>query len=173
MQCIINRHTVSLDKVTDEHRYVLQRMMELYVYDFTEYMDFDLDHQGLFHYPLDKYWDTQDTHRAYFIKVNGNYAGCVLQYTYINEAGEEIQTIAEFFVLKKYRKVGIGAAVAKMVMFAFPGKWLIYESKNNLPAQKFWRKVIAEATDNQFEEFYKDDKPNQLFLIPVDKANDS
>src|SRR6187455_2080805 len=106
----IKNQTVSLVPVTVEQKKALEQIMELYVYDFTEYMDFDVDEDGLFLYPLEEYWETPATHRAYFIRVDDKIAGCVLQYAFINDEGVETQTIGEFFVMKKYRRDGIGTA---------------------------------------------------------------
>jgi predicted acetyltransferase len=163
----INNQKICLVQVAEGQKMALERIMELYVYDFTEYMDLDVGEDGLFNYPLQDYWDSPATHRAYFIQIDGKLAGCVLQYTYINDQGFETQTIGEFFVMKKYQRDGIGTAVAKMILNRFPGNWLIYESKKNIPAQNFWRKIITEYTHGSYKEYYVDGKPHQTFIVPT------
>lgn len=36
----------------------------------------------------------------------------------------------------------------------FRGNWQVLQIKRNYPAQAFWRSVIAEFTDNDYEERY-------------------
>ncbi len=165
MQTIIHNKDLSIIQVTLDQSSILQNLMELYCYDFTEYMNLDLADDGLFHYPLEAYWNSPDTHRTYFIKVDGILAGCILQYSYISDEGIETQTIGEFFVLKKYRHFGIGTAAAKIILNEFPGNWLIYQSSKNIPAQTFWRRIISEITDKNYKEYVLDEKPHQTFVV--------
>ena len=74
----------------------------------------------------------------------------------------------EFFVLKKYRNQGVGQLMADMIFSLYPGLWLIYQSKKNMPAQAFWRKAINAWTQGNYREYYKDEKPHQEFEIPCD-----
>ena len=76
--------------------------MQFYIYDFSKYIDADVEETGRFNdYPLDKYW-TEDNHFAYLIKVADQYAGFVLIKSVDSET-EKYFTIAEFFIMKKYR----------------------------------------------------------------------
>src|SRR3990167_8877045 len=93
---------IQLQPVTLADKQVLQNILELYVYDFTEYMDFDLDESGLFHYPLEAYW-LLPHHYAFFIRTNAKLTGFVLIRPYNPEEKNLIYSIGEFFVLKKYR----------------------------------------------------------------------
>ncbi len=61
--------------------------------------------------------------------------------------------IAEFFVMKKYRQKGVGRAAAMKIFNMFRGGWEISQWINNLPAQNFWGKVIAEYTNGKYDTF--------------------
>jgi predicted acetyltransferase len=62
------------------------------------------------------------------------------------------RSITEFFIMRKYRRQGVGKWVATAVFNKLPAKWEVRVVTKNIPAQKFWRQTIAEYTSNQFEE---------------------
>jgi predicted acetyltransferase len=65
--------------------------------------------------------------------------------------------VAEFFVMRKYRRQGVGEQVATLIFDMFPGKWEIQETTKNLSAQAFWRKVIGRYTGGRFGEIFLND----------------
>ena len=130
---------------------LIQRMMELYAYDFSEFDSSDLDSHGTFGYPwLDHYWNEEGRY-PFIVRVDGRLAGFVLvnQHTYL--PGSE-WAIAEFFIMRKYRKRGVGKTVAFSIFDRFRGKWEVHELENNIPSQLFWRKVISEYNHGQYSE---------------------
>jgi predicted acetyltransferase len=138
-----------------EDKSLVRRMMELYLYDFSEFDQADLDQHGCFGYPyLDHYW-TEDGRHPFLVRVDGRLAGFVLvnQHTWVK--GNE-RAIGEFFILKKYRRQGVGKKAAFHIFDRFPGKWEIGEMASNLPAQQFWRKVVREYTGGHYEEVVLD-----------------
>ena len=139
-------------KATNDHKTVIQQLVQLYSYDFSEYTAHDVEENGLFAaYPgLDDYWDG-DSKFPYIIKANDKYAGFVLVKSVITEARNYF-SIAEFFILKKYRREGAGKAMAMKIFNLHPGQWEVYQMDSNKPAQLFWNKVIAEYTKGQFTE---------------------
>ncbi|WP_327205186.1 hypothetical protein [Paenibacillus sp. Soil522] len=51
--------------------------------------------------------------------------------------------------MKKYRKEGIGKAVAKQIFNLHKGQWEVYQLESNKPAQIFWNKTIDEYTQGR------------------------
>lgn len=143
---------------TIEQKHVLQNLMELYQYDFSEFESEDVDENGLFGYKYVDYYWTIPTHFPFLIKVDGNLAGFAL----VREIASEDSScssylkICEFFIMKKYRKEGIGKQAAFQLFDLFQGVWEVAELETNLPAQKFWRKTISEYTNNEFVEIQRD-----------------
>lgn len=130
---------------------ILQQMMELYQYDFSEFEDTDLNEQGYFGYPyLDYYWVERDRY-PFLVRVEGKLAGFVLanQFTYL--PGSQY-SIGEFFILRKYRRRGIGRQVAFQIFDLFRGVWEIHQVQTNIVAQNFWRHTIAVYTRNAYTE---------------------
>lgn len=65
---------------------------------------------------------------------------------------QDLHSVAEFFILKKYRKQGIGKIAAEKIFNIFPGKWRIVMLSKNVIAQHFWRKVIKDFTKGNYQE---------------------
>jgi len=158
---------IKLEKASIEEKSILRNLMELYNYDFTEFDPDDVNEHGLFGYKyLDHYW-TEENRYPFLIRVNEKLAGFVLvRKVGVNSLDNDIFSIAEFFVMKKYRKNGVGKRVANRVFDEFRGEWNVAQIENNLPAQHFWRKVISEYTQDQFEEVTQTDwdGPIQRFV---------
>lgn len=135
---------------------IIQQMMELYQYDFSEFENTDLNEHGYFGYQyLDYYWVESDRY-PFLVKVNGKLAGFVLvnQYTYL--PGSQY-SVAEFFILRKYRQRGVGRQVALHVFNLFRGRWEIHQVHTNIVAQQFWRSVIGAYTENNYTETFMED----------------
>ncbi len=142
---------------------ILRHLLELCLHDYSEFNGEDVDEHGLFGYSyLDPYW-TEEGRYAFFIRVGGKLAGfaMVRQHDTTPE-GEPIHWMAEFFVLRKYRRTGIGARAAELVFERFPGAWQVGQESGNLPAQAFWRKVIDDYSGGSYREIQSKDWPGPL-----------
>lgn len=147
-----------------QEKQALKRLMELYIYDFSEFLPIDVDAEGFFGYPyFDEYWSAPARH-PFFIKVDGKLAGFVLVRSFPDQSNEPIYSIAEFFIMKRYRRNGIGRAVSHQIFRMFPGKWEVFQLKSNLPAQAFWQNSISAYTNQHFQEREEDGKVFQTFL---------
>jgi predicted acetyltransferase len=138
--------------------------LELCHHDYSEFNQADVDDHGLYGYSyLDHYW-TETGRYAFFIKVAGKLAGFVM----VRVLDGDLRTIAEFFVLRKYRRLGVGKTTARAIFDRFPGQWRIDQEPGNTPAQHFWRGVIGEYTHGHFEETIREmegeQRPNQRFV---------
>jgi predicted acetyltransferase len=131
-------------------RVPVYRMLELYQHDLSDIWDQDLDDRGEYGYALDRYWERQDCH-VFVARVAGRYAGFALV-----DGAVKVRSrgywMDQFCILKKYRRGGVGAALATYVFNALPGAWEVGEMADNLAAQKFWHAVIAAYTQGQYTE---------------------
>ncbi len=158
---------IEIEAVPFSNKVVLQNLLELCQHDYSEFEDRDLNEHGLFGYRfLDHYW-TEGGRHAFFVRVSGKLAGFVLV-RYHESEGELWHSIAEFFILRKYRCKGVGQAAAFEVLDRFPGVWRVHQKQHNTTAQKFWRKVIGLYTDNDFREIEEAEwqGPIQEFVTP-------
>ncbi|MDO3680983.1 GNAT family N-acetyltransferase [Paenibacillus ehimensis] len=146
---------IVVSKAAVEQKSVVRNLLELYKYDFTEFDPEDVNEHGLFEYPyLDHYW-TEEGRHAFLVHVDGKLAGLAL----IRELGsdERVYSVAEFFVMKKYRRHGVGREMAFALFNRFPGQWEVAQMEENVPAQMFWKRIIDEYTKGSYEEITRDD----------------
>lgn len=155
---------LTLLQATKEHKIVIRNLMQFYIYDFSEFVRYDVEDNGLFApYPdLEDYWEGDNNKFPYIIKKDDKYVGFVLV-KFISSKGQSYFSIAEFFILKKYRHEGIGKAIAIKVFNLHKGQWEVYQRDNNKPAQIFWIKVISEYTKGHFKERLENGKRIQNF----------
>jgi predicted acetyltransferase len=156
------RVDIDVSDATIAEKPVLGRLLELYLYDFSEVAGFDVDSRGRYGYRrLDSYW-TEDNRFPFLIMVDGKLAGFALVWVADQDDEPEIH-MAEFFVMRKYRRQGIGQTVAAMLFDRFPGQWHVSQLHENVPAQRFWRSVIAGYTGGDFSESVTDRRVVQTF----------
>lgn len=141
-----------LIKVEEKDKNVIYNLMQLYKYELSFFEDetttFTMLDSGLYVLKyIEKYWQDENRH-PYILKYNNELAGFVL-YRY-NE--EDMNEIAEFFILNKYRKMGAGTFMANKIFELYKGKWEVRTLIKNERAQKFWRNTIRNFTNNNFEE---------------------
>ncbi len=142
---------IELVKVLETEKSVLRNLMELYAYDFSEFDEADVNAHGLYGYTYFDYYWTEDSRAPFFIRVDGNLAGFVLvnEYCYLVKA-PGTKSIAEFFVMRKYRRNGVGKAAAMMTFDKFPGKWEVIQHGQNEPSKIFWEGVIGTYTNGNY-----------------------
>jgi len=155
--------TPQLVKALYRHKDVIKNLMQFYMYDFSEFIDIDVEADGLFqnYKNLDDYWNDENRF-PYIIQQNEKYIGFVLV-RLIEKSTHKYFSIAEFFVMKKYRLAGVGKSIAEQIFNLYKGNWEVFQKETNKPAQQFWKKVIDEYTKGDFTEKFEDGKLLQRF----------
>jgi predicted acetyltransferase len=90
--------------------------------------------------------------RLFVLRVRGRLAGFALTRERAHFAGAAAREIGEFFVLRKYRRRGVGTQAARVLFRRFPGRWELAELTWNVAAQRFWRRVIRRVAVGGFTE---------------------
>ncbi|RJP64517.1 MAG: GNAT family N-acetyltransferase [Candidatus Abyssobacteria bacterium SURF_17] len=141
-------------KASIEQKPILERLMQFYLYDFSAMQGADVNPDGLFDHQmhLDSYWSEPDRF-PFLIYADSEIAGFVLvnSYTCLPE-NRGAKSIAEFFMMPKYRRRGVGRRTAFQIFDKFPGKWEVRQIQENTAGQEFWRKVITGYTRGNFKE---------------------
>ncbi|WP_270168594.1 GNAT family N-acetyltransferase [Paenibacillus sp. SYP-B4298] len=147
---------IQLLRAEEHDKPVIRNLMQYYQYDTTEYNNEDPSPFGLFDYNyLDHYWTDHGKETegrvAYIIKIRGNLAGFAMvnNFSVIN-CDSNAKTIAEFFIMRKWRKQGIGRNVALRIFDTHMGGWEVKQEKENLIAQKFWESVVKQYTNGRY-----------------------
>lgn len=155
-----------LIKVEEKDKNVIYNLMQLYTYELSFFEDetatFTMLDSGLYvmNKYVERYWQEENRH-PYILKCNNELAGFVLQR--FNE--ESMNEIAELFVLNKYRKIGAGTFMANKMFELYRGKWEVRTLIKNERAQKFWRNIIRNFSNNNFEERYIRDNSRLAFYF--------
>jgi Predicted acetyltransferase len=157
---------ISIHRVEYDQKTTLRNLLELYKYDSSEFDPEDVNENGLYEYMyLDHYW-TEEGRYPFFIRVNGKLAGFALVREIVtNDNNQTNYSMAEFFVMKKYRNQGVGQQASTELFNRFRGIWKVAQIESNKPAQIFWRKTIERYTNNNYQEIREDDweGPIQIF----------
>ena len=129
---------------TLEQRPILANLLELYGHDFSEFRNIDLGSDGRFGYKsLHLYWSEPERH-PFLVSVDGKLAGFAFVKRGSEISGDEtVWDMAEFFVIRGYRRQGIGTQIAHNVWKQFPGRWEVRVMSSNASAYHFWERAIS------------------------------
>ena len=103
-------------------------------------------HGEYLHRYFDEYWTDPDR-RAFLFRAEGALAGFALVFT------GEPHDIAEFSVMRKYRRHGVGAQAAASLFDQLPGRWTVRRQLVNPAATAFWRKAIRYPFQEHVQSF--------------------
>jgi predicted acetyltransferase len=145
-----------------EDRGTVENLLNLYLYDIAEFANDgwrEIGPDGRYgHGALDEYFDGREA-AAFLVTVGRELAGFVLVDTHVviaRPAGTH--SIAEFFIMRKYRRMGVGRAAAVALFGRFGGPWEVAQDERNAHAQRFWRSVIEDYADAGFSAELVDDE---------------
>ena len=78
--------------------------------------------------------------------------------------------MAEFFVTRTSRRLGVGRTAVGLILNRFAGKWEITEYLRNSAAVSFWRRVVAAYTRGRYEERVINGEVRQSFESRVERS---
>lgn len=161
---------LSLSAVRQDQKLILANLLELYLHDLSESLPLSVDQEsGRFGYAyLDTYW-TETRRQAYFIKVGGKIAGFVMVNDHLLVL-KQGRAIAEFFVMRAYRRRGLGQKALNQLFAQCGGAWEVAVHSNNLGALKFWRESLLQISSTCEESALEDHGlRKQVFTLFVDR----
>jgi predicted acetyltransferase len=130
-----------------EQEPILANLLEFYLHDFSEFHDLELGPDGRFGYKhLPLYWSEPDRY-PFLVRMDSKLAGLVLVKRGPGMSDTEIVwDMAEFFVVRGYRRRGIGTEIAQKMWRRFPGRWEVRVMESNHSAHPFWERAISVFT---------------------------
>jgi predicted acetyltransferase len=136
--------SLEITSATSEEQPVLSNLYQLYIHDFTDFVEQPLGSGGRFDYdPLPQYW-TEAQRFPLMFRVNGKLAGFALVKRGSDfSKSPEVWDMADFFVVRGLRRKGIGLSATQSIWALFPGVWEIRVIPTNIPARDFWTKAIS------------------------------
>lgn len=142
---------VSLEPATHAQKPILENLLELYVHDLSEAFEIEIGRDGRFGYErLPLYWQEAARRFPFLIRVGAEWAGFALvtRGSPVTEDPSDLD-VAEFFVLRRYRRSGVGRRAAFLLFDRIPGHWVVRVAERNRRGLPFWREVIPDYTRGQ------------------------
>ena len=147
-------NAVSLQRATPDMAPMLSNLLELYVHDLSEIFPVALGPEGRFGYEkLPLYWAEPTVRHAFLIRQGRHVAGFAFA-TRGSPATDDPEDldVAEFFVLRGYRRSGVGRQAAMALWDSMPGHWVVRVAEANRAGLPFWSEVIRSYTSGDFVE---------------------
>lgn len=142
---------------------LLANLLELYLHDLSEaFPAIEIDANGRVGYEkLALYWSEPERRFPFLIRADGRVAGFVLVTRGSPVSDDpDVLDVAEFFVLRRYRRSGVGRAAAFLLWDRLSGQWIVRVSEGNRGAIPFWAGVIAEYSGGTATETTRPGTPN-------------
>jgi len=143
-----NGKALAIDIATADERPILENLVQLYIHDFSELFagtpraDLGADGRYPVDIPIGNWWLIVD-HIPLLIRFHGKLAGFILLNATTHSGAAADRNIAEFFVVRKYRRLGLGRAAAQAVFSRYPGRWEAAVMRANTGARDFWQRTIS------------------------------
>ena len=147
---------------------VFENLSQLYLHDMSTYFPDLTCEDGRFENRiLDEAWQ-----HPFLFRARGQIAGFALITTKCTIRDRDpCWYVAEFFVLRPFRRHGIGRAAMNALFARLQGAWEITWIDGNLPAARFWPRVIP-LTERETFQIHDDglDWTSVAFAAPVATA---
>ncbi|HLN60919.1 MAG TPA: GNAT family N-acetyltransferase [Symbiobacteriaceae bacterium] len=142
---------VTLTRCDVASKQTLHHLYQFYLHDLSAFTDeLQVEADGAFDTShIDIFWEKEPLH-PFLVRADGKVAGFALVAgrPYAPEGAD--YSMVEFFILKRYRRQGVGREAARLVFDQFRGAWDVYELEANLPAIRFWNGLISEYTEGRY-----------------------
>lgn len=134
---------VTLHEAVDADLAVVKNLVPYYIYDMSEHLGWPCSPDGRFDGcdRMETYWTEPGKH-AFMFRQGEEWAGFAMVRGNHEEPDIDF-SMAEFFVLRKFRGRGVGERLARELFDRFTGHWLVEQLADNTPAIAFWRKTIG------------------------------
>ena len=172
---MVDSQEIALDAATPRDAEVLSNLLELYTHDLSEIFPVELGADGRFGYAkLPLYWSEPERRFPFLIRCGGRVAGFALV-TRGSPASDDPETfdIAEFFILRRHRRSGVGRRAAFLLWNRLGGSWTVRVSEANRGGRPFWASIIAEYTKGAVTETTRPGDPHAWRVFSFHSANRS
>ncbi|MDU2131278.1 GNAT family N-acetyltransferase [Finegoldia magna] len=136
---------VDFIEVKIEHKNLLWNLLQKYLYELSDVYGDDIEDDGNYSYDyFENYFNPEENREALIFRYDDKIIGfCMINDHSFNENSIDY-SMAEFSIVPKYRKNGLGKRAISKVLSQRKGKWQIKYSLDNPTAQKFWENVLSD-----------------------------
>jgi predicted acetyltransferase len=145
----------------------------LYAHDLSDVFALEPGIDGRFGYrQLPLYWAEPESRFPFLIRAGTRLAGFALV-TRGSPASDDPNDfdIAEFFVLRRHRRSGVGRRAAFLVWNRFAVRWTVRVSEGNQQGLRFWASVVAEYTSGTAVQTTRPGSPHAWRVFSFNSAN--
>lgn len=142
-------HAITLSPVAPDEGALLGNLLEFYIHDLSAMFEVRLGADGRFGYPgLAAYLSGASDKLPFLIRCDQRVAGFILARRGSPVVEDpNVLDIAEYFVLRGFRRCGVGRAAAKLLWDELKGAWTVRAASVNPEAVAFWRSVAGAYTN--------------------------
>ena len=141
---------------------MLANLLELYAHDLSAVFKLDLGPDGRYGYAqLPLYFSEPDKRMPFVMRCAGQLVGFafVTRGSPLSE-DPNVLDMAEFFVVRRHRRTGIGARAATLLWNRYPATWIVRVSAGNAAGRAFWTRTLARYSANRFDETQRTGTPH-------------
>jgi predicted acetyltransferase len=140
-----------ISRIGPESDFVLRNLFEYYCHDMSEWFDLDTGADGSYSHDTVSIWAKEL--EVYLARIGTSIAGFALIGPGADWMGDiGAQDVHEFFVMRKFRRRGVGQRMATLLWNEHPGEWLVRVFEANAPAVLFWRTAISNYSLGSYQE---------------------
>jgi predicted acetyltransferase len=145
---------LTIQAASPSDRPMLENLIQLYLHDMSEIFAMELDDNGRFAYePLALYWLEPERRFPFLILFRGRAAGFALITRGSPMSDDpDVLDVAEFFVLRQYRRCGVGRQAAFLLWNSLRGRWIVRVGEGNRAGLPFWSSVVSDYADGELTE---------------------
>jgi predicted acetyltransferase len=164
---------VTIEPARSSDAEAVANLLELYSHDLSAEFSLELGANGRFGYErLPLYWSDPDRRFPFLLRRGCFLAGFAFV-TRGSPASDDPDSfdVAEFFVVRRHRRCGLGRQAAFQLWSRFPGRWTVRVSGDNDGGCLFWASVVAEYTNGVFMETKRSDEEQRWRVFEFNSAN--
>jgi predicted acetyltransferase len=149
-------------------------LLQDYMAEFAEFESVEQDEDGNYLYPyFDHYWEDPNRY-PFLFRIGDVPAGfALLRFDVDPMNGTELMDMAEFYVVPRFRREGVGRDAATRLWDLFPGRWSVRVLRSNKNAYPFWKETIRVYTSSNYNEQPPDGFIGGMYTFTFDSATDA
>ncbi|MGQ3887832.1 GNAT family N-acetyltransferase [Legionella sp. CNM-1927-20] len=168
---ILSLDQIQLQPATIDDYPIIQKMASYYAYDLSEYMQWPIEETGVYDIGQDyiRYFKQENTY-PFLIRYNCELAGFAIIDKEVSDINNDYN-MAQFFIIRKFKGLGLGRQIAFKCFNQFQGRWEVFVMPGNEGAYRFWRKIVGEYTNHNFQEVSREvnQYPRNIFTFESNK----
>jgi predicted acetyltransferase len=152
---------------------LLANLLELYMHDLSDVFKLDLGPDGRFGYAkLPLYFSEPGKRMPFLMRSAGQLVGFALV-TRGSPVSEDpnVLDMAEFFVVRRHRRAGIGARAAALLWNRYPASWIVRVSAGNAAGREFWIRTLARYSSNSFNQTQRAGTPHGWHVFELNTSS--